>query len=96
MKKQSKKARKSKRHRADGDETCTDAASTSSRIEKSYSDSEFDERGDRQSEATDEQTDRGPVAATANLEKECWTKTTNLEEKSREEEFDEYLADLLL
>lgn len=30
------------------------------------------------------------------LEKNCWTKTTDAEEKSREEEFDEYLEDLLL
>lgn len=31
------------------------------------------------------------------LEKDCWAKNaTNIEEKSREEEFDEYLEDLLL
>ncbi|XP_037031323.1 protein FRA10AC1 homolog [Bradysia coprophila] len=30
------------------------------------------------------------------IEKHCWTKTTDAEEKSREEEFDEYLEDLLL
>lgn len=30
------------------------------------------------------------------LEKECWTKPLDIEDKSREEEFDEYLEDLLL
>lgn len=29
-------------------------------------------------------------------EEKCWTKPRNIEEKSREEEFDEYLEDLLL
>lgn len=31
-----------------------------------------------------------------NLEAECWKKSTEVEEKSREEEFDEYLENLLL
>lgn len=30
------------------------------------------------------------------LEKQCWTKPADVEDKSREEEFDEYLEDLLL
>lgn len=30
------------------------------------------------------------------LEKQCWTKPLDIEDKSREEEFDEYLEDLLL
>lgn len=30
------------------------------------------------------------------LEKECWTKPSDVEDKSREDEFDEYLEDLLL
>lgn len=30
------------------------------------------------------------------LEKQCWTKPSDVEDKSREEEFDEYLEDLLL
>lgn len=32
----------------------------------------------------------------SNAETECWQKTSTVEEKSREEEFDEYLEDLLL
>lgn len=38
------------------------------------------------------------VAAIGNqvIEQQCWTKSTHEEEKSREQEFDEYLADLLL
>lgn len=30
------------------------------------------------------------------LEQDCWTKSVNIEEKSRGEEFDSYLEDLLL
>lgn len=30
------------------------------------------------------------------LEEKCWTKAPDIEDKSREEEFDDYLADLLL
>lgn len=30
------------------------------------------------------------------LEQECWANQTNVEEKNREEEFDEYLENLLL
>lgn len=93
MKKKLKNAHKSKRHRIDDAEQPIDAASTSSRTEKSYSENDADQSSDNgQNVEVDEQPGSAPMA----LEHECWTKTTNLEEKSREEEFDEYLADLLL
>lgn len=38
----------------------------------------------------------GNEVAHQQLEQIFWTKSTNEEEKTREEEFDEYLADLLL
>lgn len=93
MKKKLKNAHKSKRHRTDDADQPIDAASTSSRTEISYSENDPDQSSDNgQNDELDEQPGRGPMAS----EQECWTKTTNLEEKSREEEFDEYLADLLL
>lgn len=95
MKKRSKMERKSKRHRTDElDSSNAGIASTSSRTEKSHSENDSDQPSDDgHSDTTME-----PVAAavTQNLERECWTATTSLEEKSREEEFDDYLADLLL
>lgn len=98
MKKKSKKARKLKRHRIDeSDKYATDTASTSSRTEKSYSEYDSDQPSDDGlHDETSEQLKHAPAAVTQNLERECWTKTTNMEEKSREEEFDDYLADLLL
>lgn len=56
-----------------------------------------DERIDSDETADD---DAGKSVATEknveSLEKQCWTKPSDAEEKSREEEFDEYLEDLLL
>lgn len=97
MKKKSKKiVRNSKRHRTN---ECTNGAGTSSQTEKSYSENDSDRpigSDDEQNNASSEHTERVPIASTPNLERECWTNTTNQEEKSREEEFDDYLADLLL
>lgn len=85
------------RHRTDESDKETDTASTSSRTEKSYSENDSDQPSDGgQNDDGTEQKEHVGVAPTQNLEHACWTKTTNQEEKSREEEFDEYLADLLL
>lgn len=35
-------------------------------------------------------------SATGSMEEKCWAKPTTVEDKTREEEFDDYLADLLL
>lgn len=36
------------------------------------------------------------IVATEALEKNAWSQPTNVEDKSREDEFDDYLMDLLL
>lgn len=48
--------------------------------------------------ASDNEIESGDVkeAPLATLEDKCWTKAPDVEDKSREEEFDDYLADLLL
>lgn len=98
MKKKSKKTHKSKRKPTDGDtDTCTDTASPSSRTGTSFSDNGLEQLSDDgRTDGASEQAECAPVVAAQNLEQGCWSKTTNQEEKSREEEFDEYLADLLL
>lgn len=98
MKKKSKKVHKSKRKQTDGEtDNCTDTASPSYRTETSFSDNGLDQLNDNERiDGASEQTECAPVAAAQSLEQGCWSKTTNQEEKSREEEFDEYLADLLL
>lgn len=47
---------------------------------------------------SDGQESVGPVANVSKdkVEQHCWTKPTEIEDKSREEEFDNYLEDLLL
>lgn len=85
------------RHRTDESDKGADTASTSDRTEKAYSASDSEQPSDvGPDDGGTAQEERVSVAPTPNLEQACWTKTTNQEEKSREEEFDEYLADLLL
>lgn len=47
---------------------------------------------------SDDQEGDKPAVKVANekLTQHCWTKPTEIEDKSREEEFDNYLEDLLL
>lgn len=47
-------------------------------------------------ETSDAPSSSGTDAAHQQLEQIFWSKSTNEEEKTREEEFDDYLADLLL
>lgn len=52
-----------------------------------------------QGEEIDDNTSSNHDASTRNMNKQeesCWTKVTDAEEKTREDEFDDYLADLLL
>lgn len=89
IKKNKKKANKSKK--AAEFQESSDAGTSS----KLYTDS-----SDVQVKNTNDETINKRCMEIANsykkkMEKECWTKTT-VEEKSREEEFDDYLVDLLL
>lgn len=95
IKKATKRALKSKRHRTDTtDINPSDTASTSSRIDETHVESESDQTND--DAHNEEQLEEAAAPASQNLETRCWAKTTSHEEKSREEEFDDYLADLLL
>lgn len=89
VKKLKKERRKSGRSKYQGNESSSCSSSVSLSIKS----------------ATDnEKTDDAVVVRTnvemekngESLEKQCWTKPSDVEDKSREEEFDEYLEDLLL
>lgn len=96
IKKVQKKSHKHGRKSSESQESSTAASSTRSNRSMSTlgpdgyqtpSASEFSD-----SEQTCKQTQRvGNM-----METECWTKPADVEEKSREEEFDEYLENLLL
>lgn len=89
MKKQSKHSKHSK-HKTDED---IPTASTSSSIVNAEHNLTAEHRVDGS------EGDGPPIRsneAQQQLEQIFWSKSTNEEEKTREEEFDEYLADLLL
>lgn len=80
------------RHKEDGAST-----SVSSSVSVDYSTTTTTEVSDFNiSPSTDTVSNRGSDAAHQQLEQIFWTKSTEDVEKTREEEFDDYLADLLL
>lgn len=87
LKKERRKSGRSRAHESHPSPSCSTSVSLTS-----------------QSEADDEKFD-ADVVHTKNvalqknnesLETHCWSKPSDVEDKSREEEFDEYLEDLLL
>lgn len=79
------------------DETSA-GTSISSAVPQRARNEQTDEQNNESSEQStaEAQAYRGNDVAHQQLEQIFWTKSTNPVEKSREEEFDEYLADLLL
>lgn len=93
MKKQAKHSKHSKHTHEHEDDAPNSSASTSHVKTEAVSPTE--DRMDT-SEEDGAASSKGNEAAHHQLEQIFWTKSTNEEEKTREEEFDEYLADLLL
>lgn len=88
-----KKSSKHKNHRRNPDRDVA-TSSTQSTSDKIASDS--DSQTEQEHERNDSTTSGRNETAQKQLEQIFWSKSTNEEEKTREEEFDEYLADLLL
>lgn len=90
VKKLKKERRKSGRSRHPGSQSTSSGSTSGALPSKSAADVE----------ETDAQVDVGTTIRSEkqveSLEKQCWTKPADVEDKSREEEFDEYLEDLLL
>lgn len=81
---------------------CVDEPSASTSLSSRGPENTNDERSDNPNNEslehlqTQEQQSSVTNVAHQQLEQIFWSKSTNAEEKTREEEFDEYLADLLL
>lgn len=90
MKKQSKNEKRSK-HKNEDNQRTSNPSTTANSNENS-----FTEHQSNSLDSVELPTSSGNDAAHQQLEQIFWTKSTNDEEKTREEEFDEYLADLLL
>lgn len=89
MKKQTKRSK----HKKDGDDDVGCSSTLSQASAEDVPPTEFKiEASDSDSGTTNKPNDAGHQQ----LEQIFWSKSTNDEEKTREEEFDEYLADLLL
>lgn len=94
MKKLKKERRKYGKSKNKGDTSTSTSPSCSTSVETSQSTTDDDALGD--SDAPDSNSNKDPKKHVDALEKQCWTKPLDIEDKSREEEFDEYLEDLLL
>lgn len=93
MKKQAKHTKHSKhKHEDDLDITSPSTSASQMNIDSNLA---LDHRTN-EPETADAPSSSGSEAAHQQLEQIFWTKSTNEEEKTREEEFDDYLADLLL
>lgn len=85
--------KKTKYNKHENEESAS-SSSTSSRI--NTENSSTTEQHTNESDEIPAPTITGNEVAHQQLEQIFWSKSTNDEEKTREEEFDEYLADLLL
>lgn len=97
VKKLKRQARKSKREqrpaRRSGADDGGDAAASSNSLDYNTA---GDERQDSEESALNDAELKPRMTDDPQSEVQCWAKATTVEEKSREEEFDEYLEDLLL
>lgn len=89
-----KKQTKHSKHK-NGDIGSPSSLAASQANDKGHTDREHPSEG-IQSEDVATSTSRANEGAHQQLEQIFWSKSTNDEEKTREDEFDEYLADLLL
>lgn len=92
VKKLRKVARKSKRKSRSSTGDKGGAGSTAGHEDTDANDTDADAK----SEAMGDEAEQASTAKSAADAGQCWSKVATVEEKSREEEFDEYLEDLLL
>lgn len=93
-KKEAKKSRKTGRKK--GREGFGSPGPSNQETDASTSDDNRGDQGDDDENSSDDNAATQNANNRNRLEESCWTKVPDTEDKTREEEFDDYLADLLL